>query len=58
MNDLNKYSDKELFKIRNEMSEVLEHNHNKIIKYNDMNRVFKKVNIYKKEDDKQVVNLV
>ena len=58
MNDLNKYSHKELFKIRNEMSEVLEHNHNKIIKYNDMNRVFKKVNIYKKEDDKQVVNLV
>ena len=40
------------------MSEVLEKNHNKIIKYNDMNRVFKKVNIYKKEDDKQVVNLV
>ena len=58
MNDLNKYSHKELFKIRNEMSEVLEHNHSKIIKYNDMNRVFKKVNIYKKEDDKQVVNLV
>jgi hypothetical protein len=58
MNDLNKYSDKELFDMRNEMSKVLEHNHNKIIQYNDMNRVFKKVNIYKKEDDKQVVKLV
>ena len=50
MSYLNTYSESELFKMREEMNKVLEHNHKKIIEYDDTMQVFGKLNIYNKAE--------